>query len=160
DAGNRPVLVAANYAEAFRIDHAVAMPGTISASMALPWQADFAACGSNWWPVPRPNKVIPQGTSSYREWFDTGDMIANWHKLGFVVQQGADKVEVERCDTATITLLTPSLDFVDVPQGPMGMVREQPLAISFEVISPSATVTLEYAPNGAPTHAQLVPGNT
>ena len=33
-------------------------------------------------------------------------------------------VEVERCDTASITLLTPHLDFRDVPQGPMGMVRE------------------------------------
>jgi hypothetical protein len=58
--GNRPIVEAAFYAEAFRIDHAT-LPGSISASMALPWQADFYACGSNWWPVPRPNDVLPQG---------------------------------------------------------------------------------------------------
>jgi hypothetical protein len=110
--------------------------------------------------VPRPNEVIPQGTSSYESWtrgvggYD--DMVANWHTLGFVVQQGAQHVEVERCDTASITLLTPHLNFIDIPQGPMGMVREQPLAVSFEVISPSSAITLEYAPGGAPTHAQLV----
>ena len=163
-AGNRPIVEAAFYSEAFRIDHASVTPGSISASMALPWQADFYACGSNWWPVPRPNEVIPQGTSSYESWArDIGsyaDMIAKWHTLGFVVQQGAQHVEVERCDTASITLLTPHLNFIDIPQGPMGMVREQPLAISFEVISPSSTITLEYAPGGAPTHPQLVAGNS
>lgn len=42
----------------------------------------------------------------------------------------------------------------------MGMVREQPLAITFEVISPSSQVTLDYAPGGAPAHPQLVPFNT
>jgi carbon monoxide dehydrogenase subunit G len=88
------------------------------------------------------------------------DMVTKWHTLGFVVRQGAQHVEVERCDTATITLLTPNLDFIDIPQGPMGMVREQPLAITFEVISPSSAITLEYAPGGAPTHAQLVAHNT
>jgi hypothetical protein len=161
DDANRPILAAANYASAFRIDHAIVPPGTISASMALPWQADFAACGSNWWPVPRPNRVIPQGSNAYSEWFqgDYGDMVANWHKLGFVVQQGDRKVEVERCQAASIVLMTPSLDFVDVPQGPMGMVREQPLAIAFEVISPGTAITLEYAPGGAPSHPQLVPHN-
>jgi hypothetical protein len=128
--------------------------------MALPWQADFYACGSNWWPVPRPNEVIPQGSSSYENWArdvnSYEDMIAKWHTLGFVVQQGTQHVEVERCDSASITLLTPHLNFIDIPQGPMGMVREQPLAISFEVISPSSAITLEYAPGGAPNHPQLV----
>jgi len=164
DASNRPILDAGNYAEAFRIDAANVAPGTISASMALPWQADFIACGSNWWPVPRPNSVKPQGTSTYQDWARgiTGseDMVARWHMLGFVVQQGTVHVEVERCDTASITLLTPYLHFVDIPQGPMGMVREQPLAISFEVSAPSSAVTLEYAPGGGLTHPQLVAGNT
>jgi hypothetical protein len=68
-------------------------------------------------------------------------------------------VEVERCDTPSITLLTPQLNFIDVPQGPMGMFREQALAISFEVISPSTAVTLEYSPGGAPNHPQLVAFN-
>lgn len=162
-AGSRPIIEAAFYSEAFRINHATVTPGSISASMALPWQADFYACGSNWWPVPRPNEVLPQGTSSYESWArDIGsyaDMIAKWHTLGFVVKQGAQHVEVERCDTASITLLTPHLNFIDVPQGPMGMVREQPLAITFEVVSPSSAITLEYTSGGVPTHPQLVANN-
>ena len=164
DPSNRPILDTGNYSEAFRINAASVAPGTISASMALPWQADFIACGTNWWPVPRPNQVKPQGTSSYQDWARgiTGseDMVARWHMLGFVVKQGNEHVEVERCDTASITLLTPYLNFADVPQGPMGMVREQPMAISFEVSAPSGAVTLEYAPGGGLTHAQLLPGNT
>ena len=159
----RPISTASNYAEAFRLDHSVVTPGAISASMALPWQADFFACDENWWPVPRPNDVIPQGTSDYKKWDrDVGsyeDMVASWHMLGFVVEQGSEHVEVDRCDTPSITLLTPYLNFLDIPQGPMGMWREQPLAITFEVISPSVSVTLEYAPGGAPTHPQLIPGN-
>ena len=160
----RPIIDATKYLEAFRLDHANVAPGGITAEMALPWQADFNACGDNWWPVPRPNDVIPQGQSSSVKWSrNVGgyeDMVAKWHSLGFVVPQGNQHVEVDRCDTATITLLTPSLNFHDVPQGPMGMVRETALAITFEVISPSAAVTLEYAPGGAPAHAQLVAFNT
>ena len=164
DPSNRPILDTGNYSEAFRINVASVAPGTISASMALPWQADFIACGTNWWPVPRPNQVKPQGTNSYQDWARgiTGseDMVARWHMLGFVVKQGNEHVEVERCDTASITLLTPYLNFADVPQGPMGMVREQPMAISFEVSAPSGAITLEYAPGGGLTHAQLLPGTT
>jgi L-Lysine epsilon oxidase N-terminal/L-lysine epsilon oxidase C-terminal domain/von Willebrand factor type A domain len=164
DAANRPILNAAHYVEAFRIDAVNVAPGTMSAAMALPWQADFYACAGNWWPVPRPNQVKPQGSNSYQDWArgvsSYEDMVANWHSLGFVVKQGNVHVEVERCDTATITLLTPYLNFIDIPQGPMGMVREQPLAISFEVSAPSTAVTLEYAPGGGLTHLQLIPGNT
>lgn len=159
----RPILDPANYSGAFRINPATP-PGTISAAMALPWQADFNACADNWWPVPRPNDVIPQGSGSAEKWDrdvgDGADMVLKWHTLGFVVQQGAQKVEVDRCDTASIMLLTPYLNFIDIPQGPMGMVREQPLAITFEVISPSMAVTLEYAPGGAPSHPQLYADNT
>lgn len=164
DPSNRPILFPTNYADAFRVNHATVLPGTMSASMALPWQADFMACSGSWWPVPRPSSVIPQGTSSYQDWtrglagYD--DMVQKWHTLGFVVSQGSSHVEVERCDTPTITLMTPHLNFIDVPQGPMGMVREQPLAISFEVVSPSAAVTLEYAPGGGPNHPQLVASGT
>lgn len=164
DASSRPIIDPANYLEAFRLNHAVVQPGGITHTMALPWQADFMACGDNWWPVPRPNDVIPQGTSSYVKWARTlagfGDMVDKWHTLGFVVKQGTQHVEVERCDTPTITLLTPHLNFLDVPQGPMGMVREVPLAITFEVIAPGAAVTLEYAPGGGPAHPQLIAANT
>jgi L-lysine epsilon oxidase-like protein/VWA domain-containing protein len=161
--GDRPIVDAALYSEAFRIDHAVALPGTMTASMALPWQADFYDCGYNWWPVPRPNAVRPQGGGVYQQWDrDIGgyeDMVAKWSSLGFIVRQSGELVETERCDTPSITLLTPHLSFIDVPQGPMGMVREAPLAITFEIISPGAAVTLEYAPGGAPNDPQLSTGN-
>lgn len=157
--GNRPILETP-YTEAFRIDHASAGPGDISASMALPWQADFKACGDNWWPVPRPNDVFVDPDGATERWdrdvSNMTEMVSEWSDLGFVVRQGDVHVEVERCDTRSIQLLTPSLNFVDVPQGPMGTVREVPLAITFEVIAPGGPVTLEYASGGAPSHPQLV----
>ena len=64
-AGNRPIVEAGVLQRGVSHQPRHVTPGSISASMALPWQADFYACGSNWWPVPRPNEVIPQGTSSY-----------------------------------------------------------------------------------------------
>lgn len=104
DAANRPILTPGNYAEAFRIDHAVVKPGGITASMALPWQADFIACADNWWPVPRPNRVIPRGESEYVEWARGVDsfatMVEVWHTLGFIVRDGAEHREVGRCPSA------------------------------------------------------------
>ncbi|TDO58991.1 von Willebrand factor type A domain-containing protein [Kribbella sp. VKM Ac-2571] len=159
-AGDRPIIET-SYAAAFRISSTA---GTISQAMALPWHADFKACGDNWWPVPRPNDVIAQDTGSQARWdrdvTSMDDMVTLWHTLGFVVEQGAEHVEVEHCDESSITLLTPELRFIDVPQGPMGMVREAALAISFEVLSPGSAVTLDYAPGGAPAHPQLVAATT
>lgn len=164
DDTQRPLLVVSNYSEPFRLDHTAVSAGDLTHVMALPWQADFKACGDNWWPVPRPNDVIQQGTGTSLRWdrnaLTSIDMVNNWSALGFVVRQGAENVEVEVCDTATITLLTPALNFQDVPTGPMGMMRETVLAITFEVISPSSAVTLEYAPGGGPAHPQLVAFNT
>ena len=162
-ASERPILDTSIYSELFRLNHALVVPGDIGYSMALPWQADFNACADNWWPVPRPNYVTRGGTPN-QGWTsgvvnDALEMVAKWNQLGFVVRQGATHVEVARCDTASITLLTPLLNFQDVPQGPMGMVREVALAITFEVISPSSAVTLQYAPGGAPSHPQLVAFN-
>jgi hypothetical protein len=159
--GDRPILEAA-YAAPFRLSHSNA-PGSISRAMALPWQADFSACGDNWWPVPRPNDVVTQGGGSVRWARDVDNMdkmVAQWHALGFIVKQGDDHLEVERCDESSITLLTQHLAFTDVPQGPMGMIREAALAITFEVIAPTAAVTLDYAAGGAPAHPQLVTANT
>lgn len=156
--GARPIIDPANYAEAFRLKDALA-PGSITYEMALPWQNDFFQCADHWWPVPRPNTVIRGGTE--KDWIsgivNSGqEMVDKWHELGFVVRQGAQHVEVDRCGTASINLLTPLLDFKDVPQGPMGTTREAALAITFDVISPGGPVTLEYAPGGEPSHPQLV----
>jgi Mg-chelatase subunit ChlD len=151
------LLDTTRYIAPFRLDHAQVNPGDVTARMALPWQTDFNACATDWWPVPRPNNVIPQGTTSYLSWSrGVGgglDMVQKWHTLGFVVDQPEGFVEAERCDTATITLLTPSLDFVDVPQGYGGAPRRQALAITFEVVAPSVAVTLEY--KSGPAHPRL-----
>jgi hypothetical protein len=157
-----PIINPSKYvgaADPMRLNHAVLSPGAMSEFMALPWQADFKACGSNWWPVPRPNWVIPQGASSRQAWDrDVGsylDMVNQWHTLGFVVRQGSEHVEVDRCDATFIALLTPHLSFQDVPQGPMGMSRKLPLAISFEVRSPGAAVALEVEAGDGPAHPRL-----
>ncbi|GAA0943722.1 LodA/GoxA family CTQ-dependent oxidase [Virgisporangium aurantiacum] len=160
---NRPIIDPSKYAEPFRLDHSALDPGALTYVMALPWQNDFFQCADNWWPVPRPNYVTRGGVA--QQSFISGvvnsgqSMVDNWHKLGFVVRQGTDLIEVDRCDLAGVNLLTPLLNFQHVPQGPMGMVRETALAITFEVSSPSSALTLEYAPGGAPNHPQLVPFN-
>jgi L-lysine epsilon oxidase-like protein/von Willebrand factor type A domain-containing protein len=158
----KPILDATLYlgaADPMRLDHTKVGAGDMSRFMALPWQADFNACSYGWWPVPRPNDVIPQGTTSYQAWDRTigsaENMVAKWHTLGFVLEQGGDFFEVERCDTSFIQLLTPHLAFQDVPQGPMGMSRKTALAVSFEVMSTGSAVTLEVKPADMPTNTRL-----
>jgi hypothetical protein len=162
--GSRPIIDPSNYVEPFRIDQSAVSAGDLTYVMALPWQNDFYQCADNWWPVPRPNYVTRQGAAgqSFISGVVSGgqSMVDNWHRLGFVVRQGSQLVEVDRCDLASINLLTPLLNFQHVPQGPMGMVREAALAITFEVSSPSSAVTLQYAPGGAPAHPQLLAFNT
>ena len=55
------VIAAAHGAWGLAAVHADMLgPWLASAALALPWQADFNACGDNWWPVPRPNDVITE----------------------------------------------------------------------------------------------------
>ena len=82
---------------------------------------------------------------SYAEWKLPGvssyaDMVNKWHTLGFVVRQGSDLVEVDRCDLANfvVNLVTPALSFSDIAQGPMGIGRPATRAAVFEVSSPVA----------------------
>jgi L-Lysine epsilon oxidase N-terminal/L-lysine epsilon oxidase C-terminal domain len=87
----------------FRIN-AQLLPGSLTANMAVPWQADFRDCefedGLDWWPGQRPNQVwrgttrdrwVPRAWTSER-------MVQEWSKLGFVVREtGTDRlVEHER----------------------------------------------------------------
>ena len=44
-------------------------PGDITRWMALPWQADFSECNTNWWPAARPDDVVPE--SEYQELLST-----------------------------------------------------------------------------------------
>lgn len=157
EAGDFLVSSKTIYSAPYRLDHATVIPGQVSERMSLPWQTDFFACSTNWWPPQRPNQVIPSGTSAYANWTrgvtSGADMVSKWPILGFVIDQGGQLREVERCDTAFIHLLTPVLQFKDVPQAPMGMSRKSALAITFEVGAPVAAVTLEYV--SGPTHVRL-----
>lgn len=138
------------YMEPFRLDPDVVSPGDVTSTMSLPWQADFLACGHEWWPAQRPNEVVPSPGAAYEDWnrgvTSSRDMADYWHTLGFVVPQGGDLLEAERCEAPSVVLLTPSLDFADVQQGPGGTARSRALAIVFEVLSPDDPVTLEILP--------------
>jgi len=46
-----------------------------------------------WWPAARPDDVIPEGQKEQVAWTRAScangkEMIARWHRLGFVVQKG------------------------------------------------------------------------
>lgn len=77
----------------FRLSHAQIQPGDMTALMALPWQADFWACDSNWWPSQRPNDVnLADGERD--SWMradptDLEDFVQKVMKLG-VVQEAVD----------------------------------------------------------------------
>jgi hypothetical protein len=68
-------------------------PGTLTETLAIPWQADFSACeredGDEWWPFQRPITVLPGGATSYsgfKEWapFNKIEMVDRWNELGFL----------------------------------------------------------------------------
>jgi len=88
----------------FRINTQLA-PGTLTAGMAVPWQADFFACtfeaGLDWWPAQRPNQVFRgQNREPWvpKEWNEYENMVLDWSKLGFVVEESGTGrlVEAER----------------------------------------------------------------
>ena len=81
-------------------------PGDLTKQMAVPWQADFYDCrfdaGLQWWPAQRPEQVFTT-SSGQKRWTrdiidDAEEMVQNWHKLGFVVQQDEAYIETERCE--------------------------------------------------------------
>jgi hypothetical protein len=89
--------------ELFRFDRSKLEPGGLTESMALPWQADFIDCaweasahlgqGRGWWPAQRPDDVFTSvGASTMDAWLrgiaDVDDFIANWSKLGVVLDRG------------------------------------------------------------------------
>ena len=92
------IAQAATYDAPFRIKQSLP-PGFLTERMALPWQADFFACGELWWPAQRPVEVVTdagqiqpfsRGVQSY------GDMVKWWTELGFVVKKDDKFVESER----------------------------------------------------------------
>jgi len=78
-------------------------PGALTEIMAVPWQADFRECSTNWWPAQRPNEVLRDGPNPVH-WVPTNwrreTMVERWSRLGFIVKKtvgGQDRfVEEER----------------------------------------------------------------
>ncbi len=97
----RIVEVQKIYRSPLRIDPDVVPPGGITEGLAIPWQTDFLACGSNWWPAQRPSNVFRQkGTAEAWERGDWAagvtDMVKQWALLGFVKQEPGPIRFVER----------------------------------------------------------------
>jgi len=98
----RVVVATTTYEKAGRIRDDLA-PGTLTAQLSVPWQADYTACGSGWWPAGRPNQVTQDATTFY-EWKPAGwgmpEMVADWWQLGFIAKREIDAadafVETER----------------------------------------------------------------
>jgi hypothetical protein len=74
-------------------------PGDITKYMAIPWQADFLLCRETWWPIARPDDVIPEGVNDEnvdkrKKWARGSDgneflddylqMVNEWSTLGFI----------------------------------------------------------------------------
>ncbi|NJK67759.1 MAG: hypothetical protein HC789_11590 [Microcoleus sp. CSU_2_2] len=65
--------------------------GSITARMAVPWQADFLKCSSGWWPAQRPNKVMlnTADVEPNQNWIPGGtthpQLVENFGRLGFIV---------------------------------------------------------------------------
>jgi hypothetical protein len=78
-------------------------PGSLTSLLSVPWQSDYTACGTGWWPAGRPNQVTQDGSTFY-EWklpsWTMTDMVKNWWELGFLAKKtimGKDAiVETER----------------------------------------------------------------
>lgn len=92
------------------------LPGHFSRQMAVPWHADFNDCRTEgqdaWWPSQRPTDVFATPGTDLTKRVDWSrpttvfpdnnvssthpDMIANWYKFGFVVEQNGLFFETER----------------------------------------------------------------
>lgn len=86
-----------SYREPYRLDAAALVPGAVTESCAVPWQADFLACtqqnGRGWWPSQRPDHIYRDPTDvdgAPTDWVrgigDVAGMVADWHRLGVVVE--------------------------------------------------------------------------
>jgi hypothetical protein len=122
------------YLEPFRLDPAPLQAGDVTKQMAVPWQADFTDCTQDgelaWWPAQRPDDVFPAGMSMQMPWVrdivaSPDDMVHDWSRLGFVVEQDGKLVEIERtkvCRRLTIVAIRTELTLDEV----RALTPEQP----------------------------------
>ncbi len=83
----------------FRVKDAIPV-GHLTIGNALPWQADFQACGTGWWPSQRPNEVrrLVNGqrmTHYWVTWNSNHAMVNRWRELGFIVRVGDEYMQLE-----------------------------------------------------------------
>lgn len=98
-----------SYSEPFRLDAATLVPGAVTESCAVPWQADFFECTQQndaaaeqqggqvprgWWPSQRPDHVHRDPADVAGEQIDwvrgigtTAGMVTDWHRLGVVAER-------------------------------------------------------------------------
>jgi L-lysine epsilon oxidase C-terminal domain len=76
------------------------LAGSLTAGLAVPWQADFQACGERWWPAQRPVSVFRGDSTTPVQWVgddvDMPGMVTAWAALGFIRREGERYVERER----------------------------------------------------------------
>jgi hypothetical protein len=78
------------YAEPFRLRPDLP-PGAVTENMAVPWQADFWECATQWWPAQRPDEVFlaPDDARPGAAWhggvLGHADLILKVMRLGLVV---------------------------------------------------------------------------
>jgi L-Lysine epsilon oxidase N-terminal/L-lysine epsilon oxidase C-terminal domain len=91
------------YATPFRISQTV-MPGTLTALMALPWQADFYDCSGGWWPSQRPDHAAQAASPvSFAAWVRPTDdsetphrdLVANVMRLGMIAAEPGSAALIE-----------------------------------------------------------------
>jgi hypothetical protein len=88
----------------FRISHAEVSAGDLTALMALPWQADFLKCNTNWWPTQRPNATF-LADGSRKEWLRPAlshrELVEDVMRLAVVAEPagGSTMVETRRDPT-------------------------------------------------------------
>lgn len=79
--------------------------GSITARMAVPWQADFLKCSQGWWPAQRPNKVMlnVDAPKPNENWMPTRldgssfrhpQLVENFGRLGFIVPRQSAAGEI------------------------------------------------------------------
>ena len=88
---------AATWGAALRVAPTVT-PGDLTRELAVPWQADFVACGTGWWPAGRPVSVRAAGTQYYR-WLNMNaqQLLSKWPDLGFLKRHASGEIlEEER----------------------------------------------------------------
>lgn len=154
------------YSEAFRLDQTHLNPGDLTKGMARPWQADFTACtgsvgthSEQWWPSARPVSVYTQqGSNQTVDWTnglitDAEDMVANWFRLGFIVDTG-DGLPVQ-----TEFLAVCKDCFVAVDRNQIGKEEAQAAVIANQPITDAFYLVIEgFAPSALGiTHANPTP---